>query len=148
MVQERVLNELKNLNIKHLLLQVGDSDLIDFPLNGSILNDVYIEYYKFKDSLDSDIDKADLIVSHAGAGSILQCLEAKKRLLVVVNETLMNNHQLEIAEEMEKQGYLFYCTCSTLQTTLKKFQQHQFRAYERGNPTLFGRYVNQIMLDN
>ncbi|CAF3450442.1 unnamed protein product [Rotaria sp. Silwood1] len=97
------------------------------------------------DSIEQDIQQADLVISHAGAGTILQTLEAHKPLLVVVNEKLMNNHQLEIAHEMEQQGYLFHCTCSTLVTVLKKFVNHEFKQYEKGNPLLFGQYLNQIM---
>ncbi|CAF2473452.1 unnamed protein product [Rotaria sp. Silwood2] len=97
------------------------------------------------DSIENDIQQADIVISHAGAGTILQTLEIHKPLLVVVNEKLMNNHQLEIAHEMEQQGYLFHCTCSTLATALKKFVNHEFKQYEKGNPLLFGQYLDQIM---
>ncbi|CAF1376157.1 unnamed protein product [Rotaria magnacalcarata] len=97
------------------------------------------------DSIENDIQQADIVISHAGAGTILQALEAHKPLLVVVNEKLMNNHQLEIANEMEQHGYLFHCTCSKLATTLKQFVNHTFKQYEKGDPLLFGQYLNQIM---
>jgi beta-1,4-N-acetylglucosaminyltransferase len=41
-----------------------------------------------------------------GAGTVLEALSVNSRLIVVPNTTLMNNHQLELAEELEKQGYL------------------------------------------
>ena len=128
------------LKIDKLILQIGNSQMPSFdnlPIK--------IEYYKYKDSIENDIQQADLVISHAGAGTILQTLEAHKPLLVVVNEKLMNNHQLEIAHVMEQQDYLYYCTCSTIGETLEKFANHQFKQYEKGNPELFGRYLNQIM---
>jgi len=128
------------LHIDKLILQTGNSQMPSYD-NISIP----VEYYKYKDSIDNDIQQADLVISHAGAGTILQTLEAHKPLLVVVNENLMDNHQLEIAHEMEQQGYLFHCTCSTLATTLQKFVNHTFKQYEQGNPLLFGRYLNQII---
>ncbi|CAF1011888.1 unnamed protein product [Rotaria sordida] len=128
------------LHIDKLILQIGNSQM---PSHDNI--SIPIEYYTYKDSIENYIQQADLVISHAGAGTILQTLEAHKPLLVVVNEKLMNNHQLEIAHEMEKQGYLFHCTCSTLATTLRKFVNHKFKQYEKGNPLLFGQYLNEIM---
>ncbi|CAF1152977.1 unnamed protein product [Adineta steineri] len=128
------------LHIDKIILQTGNSQMPSYD-NLSIP----IEHYQYKDSIDNDIQQADIVISHAGAGTILQTLEAHKPLLVVVNEKLMNNHQLEIANEMEQQGYLYHCTCSTIAKTLEKYVNHKFRQYEKGNPLLFGQYLNQIM---
>ncbi|CAF1270267.1 unnamed protein product [Adineta steineri] len=128
------------LHIDKIILQTGNSQMPSYD-NLSIP----IEHYQYKDSIDNDIQQADIVISHAGAGTILQTLEAHKPLLVVVNEKLMNNHQLEIAHEMEQQGYLYHCTCSTIAKTLEKYVNHKFRQYEKGNPLLFGQYLNQIM---
>lgn len=128
------------LNIDRIILQTGNSQI---PSYDNL--PIEIEHYKYKDSIENDIQQADLVISHAGAGTVLQTLEAHKPLLVVVNEKLMNNHQLEIAHAMEEQGYLFHCTCSTLAAELEKFANHKFKQYEKGNPLLFGRYLNQIM---
>ncbi|CAF3518200.1 unnamed protein product [Rotaria socialis] len=128
------------LQINKLILQIGNSQM---PLIDNI--SIPIECYPYKDSIENDIQQADIVISHAGAGTILQALEAHKPLLVVVNEKLMNNHQLEIANEMEQHGYLFHCTCSKLATTLKQFVNHTFKQYEKGDPLLFGQYLNKIM---
>jgi beta-1,4-N-acetylglucosaminyltransferase len=132
------------LDIDKIILQTGSSQIATL-LSFHVDIPIVIEHYQYKDSIENDIRQADLVISHAGAGTILQTLEAQKPLLVVVNEKLMNNHQLEIAHEMEQQGYLFHCTCSTLATELRKFVNHKFKPYEKGNPLLFGRYLNQIM---
>lgn len=78
-----------------------------------------IESFHLSSSLDKYISSADLIISHAGAGSCLEALEAKKPLIVVTNESLMDNHQIELAEQLYKDGYLYYCTCNTLLKTLQ-----------------------------
>jgi beta-1,4-N-acetylglucosaminyltransferase len=41
-----------------------------------------------------------------GSGSILQILRAGKRLLVVPNTGLMDNHQAEVADALSEQGYV------------------------------------------
>lgn len=50
------------------------------------------------------LELAGLIVE--GSGSVLDALRFQKRLIVVPNESLMDNHQKELSEELERQGYL------------------------------------------
>ena len=50
------------------------------------------------------MEEADLIICHAGAGSIMEGLRLGKRLIVVANESLMDNHQMELASAMQQQG--------------------------------------------
>lgn len=50
------------------------------------------------------LELAGLIIE--GSGSILDALRFQKRLIVVPNESLMGNHQKELSEELERQGYL------------------------------------------
>ncbi|KRX01274.1 hypothetical protein PPERSA_11721 [Pseudocohnilembus persalinus] len=40
------------------------------------------------------------------AGTLLEILHLKKQTLAVVNETLMNNHQLELMEELKQQNFI------------------------------------------
>jgi UDP-N-acetylglucosamine transferase subunit ALG13 len=98
---------------------------------------IHWEIYKFKPSLEEDMNNADLIISHAGAGSIMEGLEhcrrrnsgqnenmqtdkdhriqveqqssskEKKKLVVVINDQLMDNHQCELAYALKKRDYLY-----------------------------------------
>eukprot|EP01090_Pellita_catalonica_P006089 TRINITY_DN16290_c0_g1_i1.p1 TRINITY_DN16290_c0_g1~~TRINITY_DN16290_c0_g1_i1.p1 ORF type:complete len:174 (-),score=26.27 TRINITY_DN16290_c0_g1_i1:106-627(-) len=65
------------------------------------------------------MEDADLVISHAGAGTILEGLRNKKAMIVVINEKLMNNHQEELAEAMEKRGLIYSTTVSGLLTMLQ-----------------------------
>ncbi|KAJ1627334.1 glycosyltransferase family 28 C-terminal domain-containing protein [Pavlovales sp. CCMP2436] len=75
---------------------------------------VRVEAYAFKLSLAADMDEADLVISHAGSGSILEALGRRKPLLVVVNEALMDNHQAELADELHARGHLVATRCDGL----------------------------------
>ena len=46
------------------------------------------------------------VLLSAGSGSILEALSLGKRLVVVVNEELMGNHQTELADQMAALGVL------------------------------------------
>ena len=62
--------------------------------------------YRFKPSLAGDMAVAGLVISHAGAGSILEALRGGVPTIVVVNTALMNNHQAELAGAMADRGHL------------------------------------------
>ncbi|EKX37417.1 hypothetical protein GUITHDRAFT_43756, partial [Guillardia theta CCMP2712] len=59
---------------------------------------------QYKPSLQEDMAAADLIVSHAGAGSVMESLRMGKKLVVVANQALMDNHQMELADAMAARG--------------------------------------------
>ncbi|KAI5955626.1 ALG13 [Candida jiufengensis] len=61
--------------------------------------------FPFSSNIDSYIKISDLVISHAGTGSIIDTLKYKKPLIVIVNDKLMDNHQLEIANEFVKLNY-------------------------------------------
>ena len=49
--------------------------------------------------LDTLIFSADLVISHCGAGILLECLRSDHAICIaVVNDTLMGNHQSELAD--------------------------------------------------
>eukprot|EP00921_Rhytidocystis_pertsovi_P005519 GHVQ01009505.1.p1 GENE.GHVQ01009505.1~~GHVQ01009505.1.p1 ORF type:complete len:344 (+),score=104.50 GHVQ01009505.1:92-1123(+) len=65
-----------------------------------------INYFRFSPCLHSHLMAHTHIVSHCGAGCILDSLRAHKRLLVVVNTNLMDNHQLQLAQALSNKHFL------------------------------------------
>lgn len=66
---------------------------------------VEVEIFSYKSNLDKDMQNADLIVSHCGAGSILESISLRKPLIVVINESLQDNHQKELSDALTEGGY-------------------------------------------
>jgi beta-1,4-N-acetylglucosaminyltransferase len=57
--------------------------------------------------LDTLIFNADLVISHCGAGILLECLRSDHATCIaVVNDTLMGNHQSELADQLSDEGYI------------------------------------------
>ena len=48
------------------------------------------------------------IILVEGSGSILEALRIDVPLVVVPNNTLLHNHQVEVAEILEEYGYVIY----------------------------------------
>lgn len=72
-------------------------------------NGLEVVAFDLKPNLTSDITDADLVISHAGTGSILDALRQNKPLIAVVNTGLMDNHQLQVASSFSANGNLLMC---------------------------------------
>lgn len=51
-------------------------------------------------------DVEGVVISHAGSGTVLNAMRLALPLIVVPNEKLLDNHQVELAEVLAKQGYV------------------------------------------
>lgn len=140
--EKEVYEILKNqFKCKELIIQRGNGKEIDF----SHFKDINVQQFDLKTSIEQDIKYADLVISHAGAGTCIDVLGKNKPLLVVVNDTLMNNHQIELAEQLHKDGYLIYCFLSSLVETLETFDVTSLKKYEKGNLNQFIEYLDDFM---
>lgn len=87
-------------------------------------------YKSFFSNIDRELDTADLIICHAGAGTVFPLLEANKRLLVVPNLFRRDHHQAELAEYLERNHF------SEVAWDTKKIAEHFYLAMR----TLYKKY--------
>uniref|UniRef100_A0A3Q3VNA0 UDP-N-acetylglucosamine transferase subunit ALG13 n=1 Tax=Mola mola TaxID=94237 RepID=A0A3Q3VNA0_MOLML len=133
---------LKACGYERLVLQVGRGSLLP---SADICPHISLEAFRFKNSIAEDIKRADLVISHAGAGSCLEALGAGKPLLVVVNDKLMDNHQLELARQLNMDSHLLYCTCRTLTETLRTMDLSVLQPFLPGQPKLFANFLDKAL---
>ena len=75
-----------------------------------------MEIFDLVDSEEFDklVDKCDLLITHAGVGSILSAVKKGKKVICVPRlkeyKEHTNNHQKQIAQEFEKEGYILALT--------------------------------------
>jgi beta-1,4-N-acetylglucosaminyltransferase len=131
------------LGCKQLTVQHGRGPEPNF--DGDVFRNIATEHFDLKATITNEIATADLVISHAGAGSCIDVLSARKPLIVVVNEDLMHNHQTELAEQLHKEGFLHYCTPRTLVQTLREVDLSQLRPYTEGNVKEFVAYLDKFM---
>jgi beta-1,4-N-acetylglucosaminyltransferase len=128
-----------------------------------------IDVYRFKPSIMPDIAHADLVIGHAGSGTALEVLEAGKLLVIVVNDTLMHNHQTELGDRLARDGFVFSTTPARLPALLRSLLDPAHpppppedaiaaslgvaeldgplglrRRYTPGDPTLFARFLDRL----
>ncbi len=79
----------KEIN-EQVICQIGNGDYV--PKN--------CEHFKFKESIDSLIDEADLVITHGGTGTVTDLIRRKKRFIAVANTQLADNHQVEFLSKI------------------------------------------------
>ncbi|OBZ89184.1 UDP-N-acetylglucosamine transferase subunit alg13 [Choanephora cucurbitarum] len=144
--REFVLSAVKN-GFKRIQFQYGASEPIFIhnlqAYDGPPLD---IDGYKYKNSITEDMNKADVIISHAGSGTILQALRLNnKKIIVVINSSLMDNHQCELANAMATEGYVICNELSELMDTIKTIHQTDLKPFPKPNPQIFASIVNEQM---
>jgi beta-1,4-N-acetylglucosaminyltransferase len=130
--------ELLKQNYTHLVIQYGDAegkavyDEASEQLKGFLDAEMQdfrrrleIRGYSFKKGgLLKEFQLAKmsdgLVISHAGSGSILEALRADVPLIVVPNETLLHNHQEELAEMLSRQHYLIHGHIKSLHKDIER----------------------------
>ncbi|KAF9143371.1 N-acetylglucosaminyldiphosphodolichol N-acetylglucosaminyltransferase catalytic subunit alg13 [Mortierella sp. GBA39] len=140
---------LTSLGYSHLTIQHGKSPISSTTTSTtdstSHESGFQVTTYTYKPSLREDMEQADLIISHAGSGSILEALRLNKKLVVVVNEDLMDNHQQELGDALHEQHYLVCCTVSTLEKTLQAKEYESLEPFPQPDTTRFSNFLDARM---
>ncbi|TFK27370.1 glycosyltransferase family 1 protein [Coprinopsis marcescibilis] len=105
-----------------------------------------VEYWKFKPTLEEEYERADLVISHAGSGTILDVLRMGKPLIVVPNPTLLHNHQQELADVLAEQNYIKSSSVDDLSTTIEEFGGSTLlNRFPRFDGTRFAKILDETM---
>ncbi|XP_045616448.1 UDP-N-acetylglucosamine transferase subunit ALG13 [Procambarus clarkii] len=141
-VEEDTLAILREKGYNKITFQIGQGEFV--PPNGE-LQGITLTHFRLKPSIAQDFAKADLVISHAGAGSCLEALGAGKPLVAVVNDALMDNHQSELAEQLADIGFCFFCYPYTLQEKVASMDITQLRPYVPGQPSHLAQYLASVI---
>lgn len=130
-----------------LVMQYGKGAEPCIPQDISFDN-IDIESYRFRPTLDKDMKDADLILSHAGAGTVHEASKLGKQLVVVINTELMDNHQTELAHAMGTRKHLFVVDSPKDLENLETWTEfHNFVPvpYIEGDNNDFPRVIDALM---
>ena len=103
---------LKTQGYTHIIYQIGTGDDSIFLHRNEPTDDsdtLTVEYFRSKNSIAPYIQNAALVICHAGVGTVMETLRMKKQVVVVVNPSLMDNHQLEVAAALEADKHVYLC---------------------------------------
>ena len=122
---------------ERVVIQYGNSRPSSLSINRVTL-------YNFKPSIKQDIMDSNLVITAGGSGTILECMEYRKRVIAVPNTTLQDNHQLELVDQMSRMGHIQQSTLADLSSALKV--DFVPRPWESGNgKEILRSIINQMI---
>lgn len=90
------------------------------------------KYSRFINNLESEYEKYDLILCHAGAGTIYNCLERGLKIVVVPNLERKDPHQIEIANYLKRKNYALVAkSFRDFDSVLQKVANYQPEPYSK-----------------
>lgn len=135
----KFIQKLKKAGYTGLHVQKGKTDL-ESDLEKYSCESFEIKVFDYTHKWKDEIYNCNLIIGHAGAGTILDSLEHEKPIIVVVNDALMSNHQTEIAQEMKERGFILSSSTTDIVENfenlikdiknLKKFPKHESELFK------------------
>ena len=67
------------------------------------------EHFPYTDNIEVQIEQADVVITHAGAGSVFHLLEIGKPVVVVPNFERVDEHQKDLADFVSHNNYASVC---------------------------------------
>ncbi|KDO26416.1 hypothetical protein SPRG_08219 [Saprolegnia parasitica CBS 223.65] len=107
---------------------------------------VRVTSYRYNAAYKADIVASSLVISHAGAGTIMDVLHERKHLIVVPNTQLMDNHQTELATALADRRHLLQAAVAELPTLLATMKWDDMVPYPPVDEDAFPRLVDATML--
>jgi len=123
----RIIDYINSSNLKDVIIQCGYTKC---ECNSKIIES--IPFIK-KEEIDKYILESDFVISHGGI-TILEILKLGKKILVVPREKRykehINDHQFELCEKLEKEGYLLVAkTKEEFLKQIKKIKKFKPKKY-------------------
>ena len=144
----RLLNDIENIVIKNpnkynVFAQIGHT-----PFSSKVID--CIDFITLE-NLSKYYEQADLIITHAGVGSIMQGLKLKKKIIACARYYELgehvDNHQLEILKDFSSKNYIIPCyKDDVLLEIIDQIDTYSFKNFELNkNPILdyINNYINQ-----
>ncbi|KAI0273555.1 glycosyltransferase family 1 protein [Gloeopeniophorella convolvens] len=148
-LSEPVLDALASKGYSDITVQCGNSpvnELGQVDAEGVVQrHGLEISVWRFKPSLEEEYDAADLVIGHAGSGTILDVLRRSKPLVIVPNPTLLDNHQEDMAYAMEELGHAKTSTVNDLARTIAELDTSELVPFPPFDGGRFRRLMDREM---
>ena len=105
-----------------IIMQIGKGKYI--PKN--------CEYFTFKKEISEYQQKADLIITHGGAGTLFELLTLKNKRIIGVNNTqLIDEHQSDLLKKLAAEKHIIWCSnLNTIKKDVLKSRTFKFKKYD------------------
>ncbi|MCK5150916.1 MAG: hypothetical protein KAQ65_03705 [Candidatus Thorarchaeota archaeon] len=93
-----------------------------------------IQHFRFAPTLEPYYEKADLVVTNCGAGTILENTTKGRRLIAIQNPDITGGHEWELLTKMENGSHLLWC--KDIDTLLDCINSAKKKEYQKFLPEI------------
>jgi len=139
---DAIQKQIDNGNIKEkVVVQVGYTQFKS--------SDMEIFDYISKEDFEEFMKTCDILITHGGVGSIMSGLEAGKKIIAAARLKKYgehtNDHQIQIIEKFEKEGYLLALNdFDNLDNIIKKVKKMKVKKYKSNTQNIINYLENYI----
>ena len=133
---------LKQKGFNSLVIQFGNGRYV--PSKGNEDPSFHCDSFALKPSIGEEFEKADLVICHAGAGTIMEALRKGKKVVAVANQDLMDNHQKELANAMKEKKYVESASLEDLYSVLRNANLEDLNPLPPFDPSTFSEYLDDF----
>lgn len=91
----------------------------------------YMKYLRFVGNMDEVYERADIIISTCGAGTVSENVVHGRKIIVVQNPGITGGHEWELVSKLESMGCLIWCkNLSNLLGCITKARTKEFKKFE------------------
>jgi beta-1,4-N-acetylglucosaminyltransferase len=93
--------------------------------------------FVYTDKFEEYVQKADLVITHGGAGTLFDLMDKGKKIIGVANEERDDLHQWDLLKELSESGYIIWCRdLKNLANEIKKAQNFKPKNYQKPECTM------------
>ncbi|CAI4222654.1 unnamed protein product [Auanema sp. JU1783] len=142
------LASLKANGVQELIVQYGGGNptfLMNNEDGSAEMDGMKVTFFRYSPDIKPYMEKAKVVIGHAGAGTIMEALKLTKPFIAVINENLMNNHQVELANALAEKNHLLFCNPRNLSETIKNPKLFTLDPFTPVDSKKVANYVNGKM---
>lgn len=103
-----------------VIIQIGNGEY--FPKN--------CKWFRYDKNLGDYYKRANLIISHSGAGTLFELIGKGKKTIVVINPRAVNNPDIVI--KLSKEKHILWCKeIKELERCLREVKKFKFKKYKK-----------------
>jgi UDP-N-acetyl-D-mannosaminouronate:lipid I N-acetyl-D-mannosaminouronosyltransferase len=88
------------------------------------------QFFRFTPNIETYFNDADVIITHAGAGTVFQLLEDNAKMVVIPNHERIDTHQLDLAQYVDNNHFASACyDLATIKAAVMSAAKNQYSEY-------------------
>ena len=104
--------------------------------------------FSYDKNITEHYEWADVVISHAGAGTFYQLMEMGKKVILIPNNTLKDGHQNDICNYANNNNYAYILhDFEEIENILKQIKVHTFDTYNKEKSQI-AQYIYDLITCN